>query len=110
MMYDGELNLTEREQEFVKKESDFINGGLYHKRDVARAMACDHRYLVGQRGELCIEYLKVLAMYERKGWYDQRDEFACKCARVAIDALIKADLLYIPLDEREEFGMNTKAA
>ena len=42
--------------------------------------------------------------------YDPRDEWVCKCARVAIDALVKADLLYIPLDEREEFGMNTKAA
>lgn len=105
MMYDGELNLTESEQQFVKTESDFINGGLYHKRDVARAMARDHRYLVGQRGELAIEYLKVLAMYQRKGWYDPRDEWACKCARVAIDALIKADLLYIPYDEREEQGL-----
>lgn len=81
MMYDGELELTEREQEFVKTESNFINGALYHKRDVARAMARDHRYLVGQRGELCIEYLKVLAMYERKGWYDPRDEWACKWTR-----------------------------
>jgi len=109
MMYDGELNLTEREQEFVQTESNFINGCLYNKRDVARAMARDHRYLVGQRGELCIEYLKVLAMYERKGWYDGRDEFACKCARVAIDALVKADLLYIPYEEREEQGLSKAA-
>lgn len=107
MMYEGELNLSTSEQEFVETESRFINGGLYHKRDVARAMARDHRYLVGQRGELAIEYLKVLAGYERKGWYDQRDEWACKCARVAIDALVKADLLYIPYEQREELGLKT---
>lgn len=108
-MYDKELNLSEREQEFVRTESDFINGGLYHKKDVAQAMANDHRYLVGQKGELAIEFLKVLARYERKGWYDPRNEWACKCARVAIDALVKADLLYIPYDEREDFGLSKAA-
>ena len=105
-----EEQLTEREQEFVHAETSFINGGLYHKKAVAKAMAQDHRYLLEQKGELYIEFLKEMARYERKGWYDPRDEWVCKCARVAIDALVKADLLYIPLDEREEFGMNTKAA
>ena len=102
--------LTEREQEFVDAETSFINGGLYHKKAVAKAMAQDHRYLLEQKGQLYIEFLKEMARYERKGWYDPRDEWVCKCARVAIDALVKADLLYIPLDEREEFGMETKAA
>ena len=100
-----DLKLSDSEQEFVKTESDFINGSLYHKRDVARAMARDHRYLVGQRGELAIEYLKVLAVYERKGFYDPRNEWACKAARVAIDALVKAGVLYVPYEEREELGL-----
>ena len=105
-----EEQLTEREQEFVDAETRFINGGLYHKKAVAKAMAQDHRYLLEQKGELYIEFLKEMARYEHKGLYDPRDEWVCKCDRVAIDALVKADLLYIPLDEREEFGMNTKAA
>ncbi len=91
--------LSEREQEFVRKESDFINGCLSHKKEVAELMARDHRYLVGHRADLCIEYLKVLARFERNGWYDGRNEWACKCARVAIDALIKADMIYIPEEE-----------
>ena len=109
MNWNHKDELNEREQEFVKKESDFINGGLSHKKAVAEAMANDHRYLVGQKADLYIEFLKVLAKYERKGFYDPRDEHQCKCARVAIDALIAADLLYIPFEEREELGL-TKAA
>ena len=85
--------LSEREQEFVHTESNFINGGLYHKKGVAQAMAKDHRYLVQQRADLCIEYLKLLARNERLGWYDGRNEHACKCARVAIDALVAAGLI-----------------
>ena len=102
--------LYEREVEFVKTESDFINGRLSHPKEVAQAMAQDHRYLVQERFKLMVEYFKELARNERKGRYDPRNEWACKCARVAIDALVEAELLYIPWDEREEFGMNTNAA
>ncbi len=108
-MANFEEQLTEREQEFVDVETRFINGGLYHKKAVAKAMAQDHRYLLEQKGELYIEFLKEMARYERKGWYDPRDEWVCKCARVAIDALVKADLLYIPYDEREEQGLSKAA-
>jgi len=101
--------LYEREIEFVEQESSFINGKLSHTKEVAQAMAQDHRYLVQERFKLMLEYFKELAKNERKGFYDPRNEWACKCARVAIDALIESELLYIPWDEREEFGM-TKAA
>lgn len=101
--------LYEREIEFVEQESSFINGKLSHTKEVAQAMAQDHRYLVQERFKLMLEYFKELAKNERKGFYDPRNEWACKCARVAIDALIESKLLYIPWDEREEFGM-TKAA
>lgn len=102
--------LYDREVEFVETESRFINGRLSHVKEVAQAMAQDHRYLVGQKAQLYIEFLKQLAIYHRKGRYDPRNEWACKCARVAIDALIEAELLYIPFDEREDFGMDTKVA
>ena len=53
--------LYEREVEFVETESRFINGGLSHTKEVAQAMAQDHRYLVqeivplllGSRMQLC---------------------------------------------------------
>lgn len=102
--------LYEREIEFVEKESDFINGGLSHPKEVAQAMAQDHRYLVQERFKLTLEYWKELAKNYRKRRYDPRNEWACKMASIAIDALIASDELYIPWDEREEFGMNTKVA
>ena len=102
----GRHELSGSEQEFVRTESNFINGSLCHKREVADAMANDHPYLVGQKAELYLEFLKVLAKKYRKGRYDGRNEFACRAASVAIDALIAADTLYIPLDEREELGIS----
>jgi hypothetical protein len=97
--------LYEREIEFVETESNFINGGLSHTKEVAQAMAQDHRYLVGQKGQLYIEFLKVLAKYERKGWYDARNEHVCKMAAIAINALVESGELFIPYDEREELGL-----
>lgn len=101
--------LYDREIEFVETESSFINGKLSHTKEVAQAMAQDHRYLVNERTKLVVEYLKELAKNHRKGYYDPRNEWACKVARVAIDALIESEVLYIPWDEREDFGM-AKAA
>jgi len=110
-MYDEtKAKLYEREVEFVETESRFINGGLGHTKEVAQAMAQDHRYLVQERFKLMLEYWKELAKNYRKGRYDPRNEWACRCAGVAIDALIESGDLYIPWDEREEFGMNTKEA
>ena len=110
-MYDEtKAKLYEQEIQFVRTESDFINGQLCHEKEVAQAMAQDHRYLVGQKAQLYIEFLKQLAIDYRKGWYDPRNEHACKCASIAIKALIESGELYIPFDEREELGMNTNAA
>lgn len=97
--------LYEREVEFVETESRFINGGLSHTKEVAQAMAQDHRYLVQERFKLTLEYWKELAKNYRKGRYDPRNEWACKCASIAIDALIESGELYIPWDEREDFGL-----
>ena len=97
--------LYEREVEFVETESNFINGGLSHTKEVAQAMAQDHRYLVQERFKLTLEYWKELAKNYRKGRYDPRNEWACKCASIAIDALIESGELYIPWDEREDFGL-----
>ena len=101
--------LYEREVEFVKTESDFINGGLSHKKEVAQAMAQDHRYLVQERFVLTLEYWKTLAKNYHKGWYDARNEWACKCASIAIKALEESGELYIPSCEREDYGLSKAA-
>ena len=102
--------LTEREQEFVQQESDFINGGLCNVAGVAAAMGRDHRYLQQERFKLVLEYLHVLAVNERKGAYDARNEWACKCARVAIEALQQADLVYYPEYNEQQFEQLLEAA
>ena len=102
MYQHNEHEMSEHEQEFVQNFGHFINGQLYHKKAVAEAMANDHRYLVGQKGELAIEFLAVLARYYTKGYYDPRNEYACRAARVAIDALKDAGLYW----ERNEDNVN----
>lgn len=102
--------LTEREQEFVRTESDFINGSLYNVAAVAAAMGRDHRYLQQQRFKLMLEYLHVLATWYRKGWYDPRNEWACKCASTAIEALQKAGLVYYPEYDEQKFEEMLMAA
>lgn len=102
--------MTESEQEFVSRESDFINGGLYNVAAVAAAMGRDHRYLQQERFKLVLEYMHVLAVSERKGRYDARNEWACKCARVAIEAMQKADLVYYPEYDEKQFEQMLNAA
>lgn len=88
--------LFDEEKKFVDVESDFVNGRLHHKKEVAEALASDHRYLVGQKGLLYIEFFRVLANNYENGLYDDRNEYVCKCAKVMIDALVKEDVYWIP--------------
>lgn len=85
--------LTPNEEKFVLSESQFVNGRLHHKQEVAKAMANDHRYLVNEKAKLYIEFFKTLAENEERMLYDARNEYACKCARVMIDALKEHQLI-----------------
>jgi len=87
------VELTQEEKDFIDTESCFINGRLHHTKGVAQGLAQDHRYLVGEKAKLYIRFFEVLAENEEKGFYDARNEYACKCARVMIDALRKEKLL-----------------
>lgn len=85
--------LTPDEEKFILSESQFVNGRLHHKKAVAMEMARDHRYLINEKAKLYIEFFKMLAKNEKRMFYDARNEYACKCARVMIDALKEHKLL-----------------
>ena len=72
---------------FVRQFSSFVNGKCYNKEKVAELMAREHRYLQSEMFFVCYAYMRKLAENYDKGYYDQRNEYACKSAKQMIEAL-----------------------
>lgn len=71
--------------------SSFVNGRMHSKKHVAERMSKDHRYLQSEMFKLCLEYIKILAENADKGYYDPRNEWACKTSKLMIDHLKSID-------------------
>lgn len=78
-------NGEENENVFVRFFSNFVNGKCGSKKRVAELMACEHRYLQNEMFKVCLEYIKKLAENCEKGYYDPRNEYACKTSKMIID-------------------------
>lgn len=70
-----------KDENFGRKFEDFVNGRMGDPRKVADRMARSHRYLVQQMFSVCYEFIRILAEHCDKGWYDPRDEWACKTSK-----------------------------
>ena len=68
--------ISEKDKQFVDVFSRFVNGGMCSAKETGRALAADWR----------------------KGRYDQRNEWACRLAAVAMDALEAQGLYYKTLE------------
>jgi hypothetical protein len=79
---------------FARFFANFVNGRMHSKRKVAEKMANDHRYLQSEMLKVCLEYIRVLAEHNEKGYYDGRNEWACKTSGKIIE-LLKAENYYI---------------
>lgn len=79
---------------FARFFSNFVNGRMNSKRKVAEKMANDHRYLQSEMFKVCLEYIKVLAEHNENGYYDGRNEWACKTSGKIVE-LLKAENYYI---------------
>ena len=88
------IDLNEYEKEFVKEFSRFVNGGLSSPKRVGDELANDHRYLVQEKFKVLLGFMESLALNWHKGFYDARNEWACKLAAKMIDGLIQQDLYY----------------
>ena len=72
---------------FARQFSNYVNGRMYSRKEVAKLIANDHRELLKYKFNLCVEYIKVLAdNYEHK-WFDGRNEMACMQSAVIKKAL-----------------------
>jgi hypothetical protein len=84
----GESN----EDLFARQFSDFVNGKCYDMKKLAEAMACDHRYLVQEKFKVCLEYIKKLAENCDKGYFDARNEWACKTSKAIVESCREKDI------------------
>lgn len=82
----------------MKKESkartisDLVNSTLFSPMETGVELTTDHRYLVNEEFKMFLHFVGQLSRNYEKGWYDDRNEFACKCSKVIVEALEKADL------------------
>ena len=89
----GEVPYNERGKELAGIVSEFVNGASHDYKTVADELAKDHRYLQGEEFKLALEFILALAHNHAKGWYDPRNEFACKMATAMVKGLDDADML-----------------
>ena len=89
----NEIPHDERAKELAGIISEYVNGASHDYKTVADELAKDHRYLQGEEFSLAMEFLLALAHNYAKGWYDARNEFACKRATMMLKALDDADML-----------------
>lgn len=79
---------------FVRFFSNFVNGSMRSKENVAEKMSLEHRYLQSEMFKVCMEYIVKLAKNCERGYYDGRNEYACKTAKIIIDHLDEIDYPY----------------
>ena len=79
---------------FVRFFSDFVNGKMNSKSEVAKLMCNEHRYLQNEMFKVCMEYIKQLGENFENGRYDGRNKYACETANKIIDNLKEIDWPY----------------
>ena len=76
-----------KDEFFARQFSNFVNGKMQSPKDVAEKMAKDHRYLQSEMFKVCLEYITILAENADNGYYDGRNEWACKTAKKMVSNL-----------------------
>ena len=80
--------------------SDIVNSTLFNPIEVGVQLANEHRYLVNEMFKMFLHFSGKLAMDYEKGFYDGRNEFACKCSKIIVDALKDSELYNIKFWEQ----------
>ena len=72
--------------------SNMVNVTTFSPLQVGVELTTDHRYLVNEEFKMFLHFVGQLSRNYEKGYYDDRNEFACKCAKTIVNALENADL------------------
>ncbi len=79
---------------FVRFFSNFVNGKMCSKKKVVEKMSLEHRYLQSEMFMVCMAYITKLAENYDRGYYDGRNEYACKTAKTIVNHLNEIDYPY----------------
>lgn len=72
--------------------SNLVNNTTFSPLECGVQLSTDHRYLVNEEFKIFLHMVGQLSRNFETGNYDDRNEFACKCSKVIVEALEKADL------------------
>lgn len=75
-----------------KEISDIVNSTAFYPLEVGIDLSRDHRYLVNEMFKMFLHFSGQLSRNYENGIFDARNEFACKCSKVIVDALEKENL------------------
>ena len=78
----------------AKEISRLVNDCSFYGREVGIELSTDHRTLQESFAKCAMSFFGCLAANYDKGYYDGRNEYACQCAKVMIQALEGAGLWY----------------
>lgn len=80
-----------KKSEATEKLSDLVNVCTFNPMRVAVEFSTEHRYLQCELAKMCIHFLHILAINYQKGWYDGRNEWACKTANEIMEKMHDSD-------------------
>lgn len=86
--------ISQSDKEFADVFSRFVNGKMSSASKTGRELANDHRYLVNQKLKVVMAFMEQLAEDYKDGYYDQRNEWACRLAAATIESLKEKELYY----------------
>lgn len=84
--------MEKRTEDFIKATKKFVNVYGVEQLEAARGLAGMHRFLVNSFFGVVLRFIAILAKNYANGNYDGRNEFACYCCKVMIDALKEKDM------------------
>lgn len=93
--FSGEA-ISKQDMEFAKEFENFVNGRMRSADDTGRELSRAHRYLQQQMSKVFIGFIRQLAHNYRKGYYDDRNEWASRVAAEAYGTLVEKELVYDP--------------
>ena len=87
-------NLCLSAEEKAEVIEDLVNCTGWYGDDIAKKLSKMHRYLQQEFFKMVLTYVARLANNYEKGWYDGRNEWACKMARLMMDGIKANDKSY----------------
>ena len=104
--FSGEA-ISKQDKEFAKEFEYFVNGRMRSAEITGRELSRAHRYLQQQMFKVFIGFMRQLAHNYRKGYYDDRNEWASRVAAEAYGTLVEKELVYDPDYKRNRNSITT---